>query len=45
MLASSSIKGMKLKLRKDRWKIKVEHNTMEELTFNIKPPHCHTQKW
>ncbi len=52
MLASSSkenfykhIKGMKLKLKKDIWKIKVEHNIMEELTSNMKPPHSHTQKW
>jgi hypothetical protein len=52
MLASSSkenfykhIKGMNLELKKDIWKIKVEHNIMEELTSNMKPPHCHIKKW
>jgi hypothetical protein len=46
MLTSSSkenlykhIKGMKLKLRKDIWKIKIEHNTLEKLKSNMKPTH------
>jgi hypothetical protein len=38
------IKGMKLELKKDRWKIKVQYNTLEELTSNMKSPHCHIQK-
>jgi hypothetical protein len=29
------IKGMKLKFRKDIWKIKFEHNILEELTSNM----------
>jgi hypothetical protein len=36
------IKGMKLKFKKDIWKIKFEHNILVELTFNMKPPHCRT---
>jgi phosphatidylserine decarboxylase len=51
MLASSfkenfykHIKGMKLEVKKDRWKIKVEYSTLEKLTSNMKPPHCRTQK-
>ncbi len=46
MLTSSSkenlykhIKGMKLELRKDIWKIKIEHNTLEKLKSNMKPTH------
>jgi hypothetical protein len=35
-------KGMKLEFRKDIWKIKFEHNNLEKLTFNMKPPHCCT---
>jgi hypothetical protein len=38
------MKGMKLKFRKDRWKIKFEQNNLEEFTYNMKPPHCRTQK-
>jgi len=51
ILASSSkenfykhIKRMKFKFRKDRWKIKIEYSTLEELTSNMKPPHCCTWK-
>jgi hypothetical protein len=35
---------MKLKFKKDKWKIKFEHSGLVELTSNMKPPHCHTQK-
>ncbi len=49
MLVSSSkenfykqIERMKLEFKKDRWKIKVEYSILEELTSNMKPPHCHT---
>jgi hypothetical protein len=38
------IKGMKLEFRKDRWKTKFDQSNLEELTYNMKPPHCHTQK-
>jgi hypothetical protein len=31
------IKGMKLEFKKDKWKIKFEHNSLVELTSN-KPP-------
>ncbi len=39
------LKGMKLEFMKDRWKIKFEQNNMEELTSNMKPPHCRTQNY
>jgi hypothetical protein len=34
---------MKLDFR-NRWKINFESNNLEELTFNMKPPHHCTQK-
>jgi hypothetical protein len=38
------IKGMKLEFKKDKWKKKIEQSNLEEFTFNMKVPHCHTQK-
>jgi hypothetical protein len=38
------LKGMKLEFKKDKWKIKFEQNNLEELTSNMKPSHCRTQK-
>jgi hypothetical protein len=29
---------MKLKSKKDKWKIKFEHNSLVKLTSNMKPP-------
>jgi hypothetical protein len=34
---------MKLKVKKDKWKIKFKQNNLKELTSNVKSP-CHTQK-
>jgi hypothetical protein len=47
ILVSSSnfykrMKGMNLEFKKDRWKIKFEQSNMEEFTYNMKLPHCHT---
>ncbi len=36
------MKGMELEFRKDKWKIKFEQSNLEEPTYNMKPPHCHT---
>jgi hypothetical protein len=36
------MKGMKLEFRKDRWKIEIEQNNLEEFAYNMKIPHCHT---
>ncbi len=38
------IKGMKLESKKDKWKIRFEHNSLVKLTSNMKPPHCCTPK-
>jgi len=38
------IKGMKLEFREWRWKINFEQSNLEELTSNMKPPHCCTRK-
>jgi hypothetical protein len=35
---------MKLEFKKDKRKIKIEHNNLVELTSNMKPPHCRTWK-
>jgi hypothetical protein len=37
-------KRNKLEFSKDRWKIKFEHSNLEELTANMKLPHCCTRK-
>jgi hypothetical protein len=39
---SKTKKGIKLESKKDGWKIKFEHNSLVELTSNMKPPHCYT---
>jgi hypothetical protein len=36
------IKGVNIEFRKDKWKILVEQSILEELTSNMKPPHCRT---
>jgi hypothetical protein len=35
---------MKLEFKKDKWKIKFEQSNLETFTYNMKPPHCRTQK-
>jgi hypothetical protein len=38
------MKGMELEFKKDKWKIKFEQSNLEQPAYNMKPPHCRTQK-